>query len=153
MAACDGAERLNEERVFDCLNVVTARSEADTQSIERIATQMLQSTGQAWKGLPVALQRRLQDALFPEGIVLEAGQFRTHAINPVFSGFGGPFMQVRAVVRPSDTKLEPQGRRWHRLPHEEQERRKAQRFSDEIDIGVGPPHYDRPVPHSPPSAA
>jgi DNA invertase Pin-like site-specific DNA recombinase len=147
------ALRLKEERAFDRIQVMAADSEADAQCIQQITTRLFQSPGKTWGSLPVALQRQLQEALFPEGIVFEEGKLRTHAINPVFNGFGVPFMQVRTLVLPSGGKLELEGRPWHRRPRKEMKRLMGQHFGLEIDIGIATPHDGKTRCDSPSAAA
>jgi hypothetical protein len=127
-----GSERAREEQVLAKLKDIAATSLTAARHVEQATAGILSRPGQVWKTLSIPLQRRLQEALFPEEVVLELGQLRTYAINPVFSGFGKPFTQVRTLAFPTDRKLERRGRPWHRVPRVERERLSSQYFGDDL---------------------
>ncbi|HJQ40850.1 MAG TPA: recombinase family protein [Thermoanaerobaculia bacterium] len=124
------SERASEEHVLGRLR--EASNATETTAAQQVTTRILEAPGQVWQFLPVALQRRLQSGLFPERVVLEAGQLGTHAINPVFSGFGEPFTQVRTIACPSAQNLELESRPWHHRPRVERERLSTQYLGNDV---------------------
>jgi DNA invertase Pin-like site-specific DNA recombinase len=127
------SERAAEEHVLYRLGKASTAA-AETTTVKQVTTRILAAPGQVWKSLPTALQRRLQSALFPERVVLEAGQLGTHAINPVFSGFGEPFTQIRTIACPSDQKLELGSRPWHHRPRVERKSLSTQYLGEDVQI-------------------
>ena len=115
-------ERDEEHLLSKRLDELTARRSTRVENVVTMATHVLERAGDVWARLDVELQRRLQEALFPESIAFRAGELRTHAFNPVFSTLRGSTLQSRTVGCPSDPKLEPTGARWLRVPRVERER-------------------------------
>ena len=115
-------ERDEEHLLSKRLDELTARRSTRVENVVTMATQVLERAGDVWARLGVELQRRLQEALFPESIAFRAGELRTHAFNPVFSTLRGSTLQSRTIGCPSDPKLEPTGARWLRVPRVERER-------------------------------
>lgn len=111
-------ERLLEKR----LDEITARRSTRVENVSAMASRVLERAGEVWARLDVELQRRLQEALFPERVVFRAGELRTHAFNPVFSTLRGSSLQSRTFGCPSDPKLEHTPSRWLRVPRVERER-------------------------------
>lgn len=126
-----------EERLLGRrLDEITARRRTRVEKVSAMAIRVLERAGDVWAGLGVELQRRLQEALFPERVVFRAGELRTHAFNPVFSTLRGSSLQSRTFGCPSDPKLEPTGGRWLRVPRVERERIANQYLAGLEDFGT-----------------
>lgn len=125
-------ERLLEKR----LDAVHALRNTSAEEVAAVTERVLERAGDVWAGLGVELQRRLQEALFPERIVFRDGVLRTHAFNPVFSTLRGSTLQSRTIGCPSDPKLEPSGGRWLRVPRVERERMTNQYLGGLEDLGT-----------------
>lgn len=126
-----------EERLLGKrLDEITARRSTRVEKVSAMTIRVLERAGDVWAGLGVELQRRLQEALFPERVVFRAGELRTHAFNPVFNTLRGSSLQSRTFGCPSDPKLEPTGGRWLRVPRVERERIANQYLAGLEDFGA-----------------
>ncbi len=127
-------EREAERRLEKQLDEITAQRSTRVENVSAVASRVVERAGDVWAALDVELQRRLQEALFPERVVFRAGKLGTQAFNPVFSTLRGSSLQSRTFGCPSDSKLEHGGGRWLSVPRVERERLANQYISELEDL-------------------